>query len=227
MVLVMTALSVGQKTANEKFNDATKRSEAAVQTLSSATHILPLDLMWAAAGVGVFSCKQTDLLLEHAVTCPGVISARHPRGWSMPVFYRFFAAGLGRPDKATRDADAVILIFVAQEPVDWLKMLRAVRHAQSGPMVVRSETPKVELNSARIFAYVRRKQIWAGETLKANFWKDVGIAEDNKINKPLYGFKGRDVLAGQMEKNPSPRGLPELQEFLNKQWPVRKDTEER
>ena len=42
---------------------------------------------------------------------------------------------------------------------------------------------------------------------------------DNNINKPLYGMKGREVLAGKDVTKPSlPAGINAYQEALNKYY---------
>ncbi len=74
ILLSLSIVAAGQKT-QPKFNDAIKRSEAAAEIIERVIGLsergIPKQLIEKAAAIGVFPCKKTDLLIEHAVLCPG------------------------------------------------------------------------------------------------------------------------------------------------------------
>jgi lipid-binding SYLF domain-containing protein len=225
IIAVSASSSAGQKNSGGKFNDAIKRSKASAEIITMAAQVspngIPKELLDQAAAIGVFPCKKTDLLIEHAVICPGAIVSRTQNGWSLPAFFRFFGGGFGRPDPALGQSNAIILLFMAKQPVDWLSTLRNAREAIAGPLGSLTEEQKSELVNARVIAYALRKDSLSGETLKSGFWKSVGVVEDNKINKPLYGMKGREVLTGREINSASlPAGISAFREALQKYRPV-------
>src|SRR5438105_968005 len=99
LFISFTATCFAQHADTARFNDASKRSEAAGEILSSLLPLLPKDVVAKAVGVGVFRCKKIDLLLEHAILCPGVISGRTQSAWSAPGFFRLISGGAGRPGR--------------------------------------------------------------------------------------------------------------------------------
>ena len=114
----------------------------------------------------------------------------------------------------------MILLFMPKPPVDWLSTLRGVRHAVAGPLGVVTEEQKAEILNAQVIAYSVRRNSLRGTKLKSDSWKGVGVAEDNKINKPLYKLKGLEILAGQKVDSASlPPGITAFQEALRKYWP--------
>lgn len=209
-----------QQNDPKKFNDARQRSQAAGEIVSSLVHLIPKDLTEKAVGIGAFRCKKIDLLLEHAIFCPGVISSRTTTGWSVPAFFRVVAGGVGRPDRALNDADELVLIFTANPPLDWLTLLKQARAAESGPLE-RMPDDQTFFSTSHVLAYIRRNQKWQGDKWKSSRWKAVGLAEDNNINKPLYNLKGHQVLS-QLPKHSRQISTEILtfQTYLLKYWPA-------
>ena len=209
-----------QKDAN-KFNDARQRSQAAGEIVSSLLPLIPKNLPEKAVGIGAFRCRKIDLLLEHAIICPGVISSRTPTGWSTPGFFRVVAGGGGRPLRALNDADELVLIFTANAPLDWLTLLKQARAAEAGPLERMPDDERTFFSTSHVLAYVRRNQKWQGDKWKSGLWKAVGVAEDNDINKPLFGLKGHQVL-GQPAKHARdiPTEILTFQTYLLKYWPA-------
>ena len=232
-IVAFSAVSAtGQKDARGKFNDAIKRSESSAEIISMVTQFsqngIPKGLIEQAAAIGVFPCKKTDLLIEHAILCPGVIVSRTQNGWSLPAFYRFTSGGLGRPDPALGESNALILLFMAKPPVDWLdkaNILRIMKEADAGPLGSITEGQAAALINGRVIAYSLRKNRLSSEALKSDFWRGIGLVEDNNINAPLYGIKGREVLAGRKTIPASlPAGISAFQEAVQKHWPVPRST---
>jgi lipid-binding SYLF domain-containing protein len=232
IVISSAASATGQKPAGGKFNDAIKRSEGSAGIISMVAQLsqndIPKNLIEQAAAIGVFPCKKTDLLIEHAILCPGVIVSRTQNGWSLPAFYRFGGGGFGRPDPALSQSNALILLFMARQPVDWLgkaSILRNMREAVAGPLGSITEAQTSALIKASVIAYALRKDTLSGEILKSDFWRGIGLVEDNNINAPLYGIKGREVLAGRKIVSASlPAGISAFQEAVQKHWPVPRST---
>lgn len=224
ILLSLSIVAAGQKT-QPKFNDAIKRSEAAAETIERVAGLsekgIPKPLIEKAAAIGVFPCKKTDLLIEHAVLCPGVISARIENGWSLPSFFRFGGGGLGRPDSELGESSIIILIFMGKESVDSLTDGRAIKFNKvsvSGPVGSITTAQITESANAQILVYDYRKDKLRGISLKGNFFKGVGLVEDNHINTPLYGMKGREVLGVKNAPNSSllPSGILLFQDSLKK-----------
>lgn len=204
-ILMLSATAPAQKIAPQKFNDAIKRSHAAADVVARLAELsengIPKELIDRAEAIGVFPCKKTDLLLEHAVICPGVMSRHLQRGWSAPAFYRFGGGGLGRPDSALSGSSVMILIFMDKQSVDWLSkslVLKKEKEARAGILGPLTREQIAELaTDTHIIAYSIRKDGLRGENLSSGFWKGVGLGEDNNINKGLYGIKGVEVLLGR------------------------------
>jgi hypothetical protein len=213
------AVSFGQPKNGETLNDARQRSQDAEEIISSLSPLVPKNIRAVAVGIGAFRCKKTDLLLEHAIICRGVISSRVANGWGPPAFFRIFAGGGGRPERPLSDADQVVLIFTANPPVDWLTLLKQAQHAEAGPL---ENSPTVEqefFSKSHVFAYIRRKQEWRGDQWNSGFWKSTGVAEDNDINKRLYGSNGHDALALKAKTSAQlPAEILALQKYLTKNW---------
>lgn len=222
VVACSATLSFGQQKDAKRFNDARQRALAAGEIVSSLVHLIPKGLAEKAVGVGAFRCKKIDLLLEHAIICPGVISSRTSTGWSTAAFFRLVAGGGGRPDRALNDADELVLIFTARPPHDWLTRLKQARKAEPGPLDrLPDDLDQTFFSAPHVFAYIRNKKEWRGDKWKSGFWKSVGLAEDNDINKPLYDLKGHQVL-GQPAKDTReiPTEILTFQTYLLKYWPV-------
>jgi hypothetical protein len=55
-----------------------------------------------------------------------------------------------------------------------------------------------------------------------DFFRDFILDQDNNINEPLYGARGREVLAGRKVDSASlPSGISAFQEALQKYFPAR------
>lgn len=233
-ILVLLALTIvtlaqtsrAQKHAPQGFNDAIKRSEAGAEVISKLAQLsqdsIPKELIDKAEAIGVFPCKKTDLLFEHAVVCPGVISRHLQSGWSLPAFYRFGGGGFGRPDPALSQSAVMILLFLDKESVEWLDeaiSLNAQKQAQAGPVGSITQVQREELANAHIIAYADRKDGVKGVSLKDLFWKKTGIGQDNHINEGLYGIKGHEVLSGKTISATSiPSEISAFQQALEKYY---------
>jgi lipid-binding SYLF domain-containing protein len=222
----LTLASQAQKQAPQKFNDAIKRSESAAEVITKLAQLsqnnIPKELVDKAEAIGVFPCKKTDLLIEHAVLCPGVISRHLQNGWSSPAFYRFGGGGFGRPDPALRQSAAMILLFMDKESVEWLDKaiaLKGEKQAQAGPVGSITKEQRIELANAHILAYADGKDGLRGQNLRSGSWKAIGLGQDNNINQGLYGIKGREILAGKVISAASiPSGISAFQQALERYY---------
>jgi len=229
LLIVATVFAVSahaQKTDSKRFNDAIKRSEAAAEVINKLPQLspggLPKGLIGKSEAIGIFLCKKTDLVIEHAVICPGVISRRLPSGWSWPAFYRFGAGGFGRPDPVIAGATAVILVFMNEESINWLKdafPLKGKKGAIAGQLRSIWEEKRAEQLNASLIAYVVLKDELAGRNFSGGTFKGFAVGPDNNINKPLYGIKGHEVLSGRSNPATSiPTELSALREVLQNQY---------
>jgi hypothetical protein len=75
------------------------------------------------------------------------------------------------------------------------------------------------LAGANIFGYVYSESKLIGTNFGTTF-KQFLLNPDNNINKPMYGMKGREVLAGKkIDPTILPEGIPAFQETLRKYYP--------
>ena len=216
-----------QKKTPQKFNDAIKRSEGASELIIKLAQLpqngIPKELVDKAEAIGVFPCKKTDLLIEHAVICPGVISRRLPDGWSLPAYYRFGGGGFGRPDQALRDSGAMILLFMDKNSIGWLEkgiLLKNEKAAAAGSLGTMNVEQKERLRNAHIIAYSYRKDVLVGRDLKeSGFLRGIALGQDRHLNENLYGIKGHEVLAGKNISSTSlPTGITAFQQALKKYY---------
>jgi hypothetical protein len=97
--------------------------------------------------------------------------------------------------------------------------LKGEKKALAGPVGIITEEQRKELEGAHILAYAYFNGRLKGTTFGKSFWKNFALNPDNKINKPLYGMKGREVLAGKKVEIASlPAGIPVYQEVLQQHY---------
>src|SRR5712692_2331121 len=227
--LVVAGSASLPEAAPQKFNDAIKRSEAAAEVVTRLAGLsrngIPKELIDTAEAIGIFPCRKTDLLIEHAVICPGVISRHLPTGWTQPAFYRLAGGGFGRPDQALGNSPTIILLFMDKESIDWLSQafrFEAEKEAKAGPLrPITSEEGSV-LANVHIITYADRRGELTARDLREGSAKAIVLNQDNHLNQQLYGMKGHDVLAGKKIDGASlPAGIPAFQEALQKYWSAR------
>jgi len=231
LILLLTTLALSaaapsaQKNSPQKSRDAIKRSEAATEVVIKLPQLLqsgiPKELLAKSEAIGIFPCKKTDLLIEHAVFCRGMISRRLPSGWSLPAFYTFGAGGFGRPDSAVRGATAVVLIFMNEESLSWLKEgfgLKGQRKAIAGQLGASDDGERAELIKAPLIAYVYLKDALVGRALSGGSFKGFGVGPDNDLNRALYGMKGHEVLSSKEIPSSVPREISAFHEALQKYY---------
>jgi hypothetical protein len=73
-----------------------------------------------------------------------------------------------------------------------------------------------ELESAHIVAYAFFNGRLSGTAFGKSFWKSFALNPDNNINNPVYGMKGREVLAGKPVDPAIVPGIASFQEALVK-----------
>jgi len=150
----------------------------------------------------------------------GVISARQDSGWTSPAFYEFSGGGYGNPF-SKGEKNGVILLFMTKDAVSWFEKggvpLKNEKRALPGPISPLTDEKRKELEGAQILAYAYYNGNLNGTAFGKSFWKKFLLNPDNNINKPLYGMKGREVLAGQkVDAQTIPAGISAFQEALAK-----------
>ena len=80
------------------------------------------------------------------------------------------------------------------------------------------------MKGAQILAYAYLNGKLSGKSFGKSFWKSFLLNPDNKINTPLYGMKGREVLAGKkiQATGAIPPTIPTFTEQLQKYYPAPK-----
>lgn len=226
ILLALSVTSLAQNSAPHKFNDAIKRSKSAAELISKIAELshsgIPKELIDKSEAVAIFPCKKTDVLIEHAILCPGVLSRHLEKGWTLPVFYKFGGGGFGRPDPALDHSIAIILLFMDKESLEWLDKrvsLQDEKQAIAGIVGIMTEAQKSEMLRAHVIAYAYRKDGLRGVNLKGDLLRAIGLDQDNHINHGLYGLKGREVIEGkEIKASTLPAGVSAFQQALQKYY---------
>lgn len=222
--LALLALSSAPASAQKKFPKAIERSEAAGKIVELLAVLpdtgLPREVIDMAEAVGVFpKIEKQSVLFAQVTLGAGVICARTGDGWTTPAFYEFGGSKFGFGGDNTY---SLILLFMTKEAVAAFEkggvQLKGERRALAGPVGNISDEQRRELEGAHILAYVFGGRL-EGVAFKDGFWKNFMLNPDNNINKPLYGVKGREVLAGKkVEAASLPAGVTAYQEALRKYY---------
>lgn len=210
-----------------KFPDAIERSGDAARIIELLTVVpdsgFPKELVDKAHAIGVFpKVEKVSALFAQATHGHGVISTRLDNGWSMPAYYQFGGSGYGNPF-AKNDMYSVILLFMTKDAVAAFEKggvaLKNEKKAIEGPVGVITDEQRKEMEGAHILAYAYFNGKLKGISFGKSFWKEFALNPDNKINKPLYGMKGREVLAGRnVYAGALPAGIPAYRDALQKYY---------
>lgn len=211
----------------DNFEDAVARSQSAGRIVSSLALVpesgFPKELMDKAQAVGVFPKVKTEtMMFTKATDGYGVISARGAGGWTAPAFYEFYGGGYGNPFSKDENF-GVILLFMTKDAVAGFEKggvkLKGEKKALGGPTGALTDEQRRELEGAQILAYAYFNGELKGTAFGKSFWKSFYLDPDNNINKPLYGVKGREVLAGaKVDTSKLPAGITAFQEALQKHY---------
>ena len=211
-----------------KFEDAQQRSQDAariITLLGIAPGVdLPKELIDRAQAVGVFPKVKKETALFTSVTQGyGVISARTETGWTRPAFYQFSGGGYGSPFAET-ETNAILMLFMTKDALSWFEAggvkLKNEKKAIEGPVGVIPDEQRKEIEGAQILAYSYYNGRLSGKAFGKSFWKSFLLNPDNKINTPLYGMKGREVLAGKKiaDTQEIPSTIPTFTDALQKYY---------
>lgn len=230
LVTTTFVLAVGSNAFAQKpkFAHAVERSGDAGRIVSLLALVpdsgFPRELVDRAEAVGVFPKVRKETALFSTMTLGyGVISVRQDKGWSWPAFYAFGGGGYGNPF-SKNEASAVILLFMTKDALSWFEKggvpLKNEKKAIAGPVGTISEEQRKEMAGAQILAYSYYNGKLDGTAFGKSFWRSFGLNPDNNINKPMYGMKGREVLAGkEIDRSKVPAGISAFQETLAKHYP--------
>lgn len=224
--LAWTSLVSAQKP--NKFEDAQERAQDAARIVSLLGILpesdLPRELADRAQAIGVFpNVKKETMMFSSFTQGYGVISARTETGWTMPAFYEFSGGGYGNPF-AQAERHGILLLFMTKDAVSWFEKggvkLKNEKKAIEGPVGTITDAQRKEMEGAQILAYAYYNGKLSGKAFGKSFWKSFLLNPDNKINTPLYGMKGREVLAGKKIENTAaiPAAIPKYTEALDKYY---------
>ncbi len=230
--VVFAGLSLGlhasaQKPAANKFRHAIERSQDAariISLLALSESGLPKELVVRAKAIGVFPEVRKETLGWSTDTMGyGVISTRLKEGWSTSAFYEFAGGGFGNPF-AKNEKMALILLFLTDNAITAFEKgrveLKNEKRAEPGPVGELTESQRTSLADAKIVAYAYYNGKLTGVGFNRSFGKSFVVNPENKVNTPLYGMKGREVLAGKKVDAASlPAGIPAYQQALEKYYP--------
>ncbi|HLL77738.1 MAG TPA: lipid-binding SYLF domain-containing protein [Pyrinomonadaceae bacterium] len=226
LALLMLMLS-GHAAAQKKFPKAIERSGDAARIVELLAVVpdsgMPKELVEKAEAVGVFPKVDRETLMFSQITHGfGVICARSAGGWTPPAFYQFGGAGFGNPF-ASKETYAVIFLFMTKDAVAAFEKggveFKGQKKAIAGPVGSITDEQRKEVEGAHILAYAYYNGRLKGIEFKKGFMKNFGLNPDNNINKPLYGMKGREVLAGKKVDDASlPAGITAYREALTKYY---------
>jgi len=217
--------------AQNKFPNAIERSGDAGRIITLLTLVpdsgFPKELIEKAEAVGVFpKIKKQTAFFSQLTQGYGVISSRVGNEWTMPAFYEFSGGGYGNPF-AEDETYGLILLFMTKDAVAAFEkggvLLKGEKKALAGPVGNITDEQRKELEGVHILAYAYYNGKLKGTAFGKSFWKNFLLDPDNKINKPIYGMTGREVLAGKKVDTASlPAGIPAYQEALQKHYSATK-----
>ena len=219
--------SYAQKKVN-KFEDALTRSREAARIIELLADMpegnLPMEVIARTQAIAVFPkvTNQTGPFMS-AIQGRGVISTRTNDGWTTPAFYQFVGGGYGRPFSNSQ-TPAILFLFMTKEAVSWFESggvhLKNEKKAIGGPVGTITNEQRLELDNTQILAYEYHEGTLTGKAFGGSFWKSFSLNPDNKINKPLYRIKGREVLSGRtLDQMPDvPEGILAFKEALEKRF---------
>ena len=227
LVLQPTASVHSQKVDAFKFQHAVNRSQDAARILAllavAPETDLPKEIADRAEAIGVFPKIVKETVMFNSFSKGyGVISARTEQGWTLPAFYSFQGGGYGNPF-ANSETYAVILFFMTKDSLKWFEKggvaLTNRQKAVEGPIKTVTDEQRKELADAHILAYAYYNGKLNGTSFGKSFWKSFALNPDNNINTPVYGVKGREVLAGaKIDPANVLSGIPEYQAMLVKYY---------
>ncbi|MEP6820088.1 MAG: hypothetical protein ABJA18_11185 [bacterium] len=211
-----------------KWDHAIERSGDAGRIISLLALVpdsgFPKELVEKAEAVAVFpKVRKETVYFSRMSQGYGVISVRQESGWSLPAFYAFGGGGYGNPF-AKNEASAVILLFMTKDALGWFEKggvpLKNEKKALAGPVGTITDDQRREMEGAQVLAYSYYNGKLDGTAFGKSFWKSFALNPDNNINKPMYGMKGREVLAGKkIDPATVPNGIAAYQEALVKYFP--------
>lgn len=231
-VTLILSSSVARAQKSNKFEDAQQRAQDAARIITLLGILpesdLPRELVDRAQAIAVFPkvTKQTALLTSLTQGF-GVISARTESGWTMPAFYRFAGGSWANPFGKS-ETTGLVLLFMSKDAIAWLEKggieLKDEKRAIEGPVGALNDEQRKQLEGAHLVAYAYFNGKLSGKTFDSSFWKTFVLNPDNNINSPLYGMKGRDVLAGVKidAKLVIPATIPTYTEALHKYYSATK-----
>ena len=210
LLILVVAQAGAQKPKAEKFAHAVERSRDAARILALLTAVpedgIPRELIDRSSAIGIFpKVERETAYFTHMIHGYGVISVRRNDNWTMPAFYQFMGAGYGSPF-SEKENYGVVLLFFGEEALDSFEKgavrLNKEKQTVAGPVGAITEAQRKELETARVLAYAYYNGKIKGTEYNSRF----ALNPDNNINTPLYGMKGREILAG---KEPDPATLPD------------------
>lgn len=209
--LILLAFGAAAQNPNTgKFSHAVNRSQDAARILPLLTAVaeqsIPRELIDKSTAIGVFpKVERETIYFTHLIHGYGVISVRRNDDWTMPAFYQFSGSGYGKPF-SSKENYGVVLLFIGQDTIESFEQggvrLNKEKQTVAGPVATITDAQRKELEGARIIAYA----YYNGKLTGVDYNSRFGLNPDNNINTPMYGMKGREILAG---KEPDPSGLPE------------------
>jgi len=227
LILHSTTSVHSQKADPIKFQHAVNRSADAARILSllaiAPESDLPKEIADRAEAIGVFPKVVKETMMFNSFSKGyGVISARTGQGWTLPAFYSFQGGGYGNPF-ANTETYAVILFFMTKDSLKWFEKggvaLANQQKALEGPVKTVTDEQRKELADAHILAYAYYNGKLDGRSFGKSFWKSFALNPDNNINSPVYGVKGREILAGaKIDPANVVSGIPEYQATLMKYY---------
>jgi len=229
--LTLTAVVSAQK--SNDFEDAQGRAQDAARIITLLGELpennLPKELVDRAHAIAVFPTVRKDSAMFATMSQGyGVISARTETGWTMPAFYQFFGGGFGSSEKA--ETNAILMLFMTKDAVSWFEKggvkLKDEKKAVAGPIGQINDAQRKEIEGAQILAYAFYNGKLTGQTFGKSFWKKFVLDPDNNINTPLYGLKGREILAGKRigDAAPIPSTIPAFTDALQKYYAAPKNS---
>jgi lipid-binding SYLF domain-containing protein len=198
-----------QQVNSDKLNTAKRRSTKSAKALSEILALtndksITRELLNKAKAIAVFpETTQLTFFTQKGMKAYGLISRREGNEWTVPAFYRFSLIRYGLTLFKV-ESQSVIILFMSDENIKFLKKDRMKPAAQAGP--IGEYRPETDRTRDAILIYGLDDKGLRSMAVEKDLTLGIEIDSDNNINKVVYGLKARDVI---WKTKPLPPSIPD------------------
>lgn len=222
-VCLLSVAARAQKIDKAKLETATRRAGKAAKVLTDLSALppgetIPRELIERARAIAVFpDVDRVNILFLKAMKGYGLMSRRIPDGWGTPAFYGFAVTDRGWTLVKPMEA-GIIMLFMDDRILKQFEKDHVKLVGSAGPVGELTPEQEEKIRGAGIIIYALSDGKLRGIEVEDDDTTQTGINSDNNINKPVYGLKAREVLAGKTPVGTAevPSAITEFQNALTK-----------